>query len=192
MSDKTAMHTVEVYTADRYLFQKIRLILQESASVTLGDCGAPDPIRIVDIDTAGRFPDGNFISMSRTQKDADIAIPFSIDLLHRLLSEAKEDTPLSLSPGERSVYLRGEKIRLTEVEYNLMSALYQAGGEYTGREELMRLVWDTYTDPGILNVYIHYLREKLEVCGEKIILSSRKCGYKISEKYIGGGKTGNA
>ena len=35
-----------------------------------------------------------------------------------------------------------------------------------------------------MNVYIHYLREKLEADGEKIILSSRSHGYKIDEKYL--------
>ena len=41
-------------------------------------------------------------------------------------------------------------------------------------------------DGGILNVYVHYLREKLEKRGEKIIISSRKSGYKIDEKYLKG------
>ena len=31
-----------------------------------------------------------------------------------------------------------------------------------------------------------YLREKLEAHGEKIIISSRMCGYKIDEKFFGG------
>jgi len=53
----------------------------------------------------------------------------------------------------------------------------------TSREELLSRVWGNDTDPGVLNVYVHYLREKLERGGEKIILSSRKCGYRISEKY---------
>jgi DNA-binding response OmpR family regulator len=37
---------------------------------------------------------------------------------------------------------------------------------------------------GLINVYVHYLREKLEVGGEKIINSSRKNGYAIDEKFI--------
>ena len=53
------------------------------------------------------------------------------------------------------------------------------------REEILSTVWGGEADSGVINVYIHYLREKLEVCGEKIILSSRKCGYKIDEKYLG-------
>ena len=53
----------------------------------------------------------------------------------------------------------------------------------------MKTVWGDGADGGVLNVYIHYLREKLEAGGEKIILSSRKQGYKIVEKYLkNGGK----
>ena len=42
-----------------------------------------------------------------------------------------------------------------------------------------------------MNVYVHYLREKLEYNGEKVIISSRKNGYKIDERFFprDGGKT---
>ena len=40
-------------------------------------------------------------------------------------------------------------------------------------------------DEKTVNVYIHYLREKLESGGEKIIISSRNMGYKIDSKYLG-------
>lgn len=184
MGDKTANRAVEVYTADRYLFQKIRLGAPLDVTVTSGKGGFENPIRLVDIDTANAFPDGEFVSMSRTREDADVAIPFSLDTLTELLSGGEDEPPLILSDDERCVYLRGEKIKLTEVEYSLMSELFYAGGAYKSREELLAGVWEKNTDPGILNVYVHYLREKLEAGGEKIILSSRKCGYKISEKYV--------
>ena len=48
----------------------------------------------------------------------------------------------------------------------------------------MRDVWGDECEGGVLNVYIHYLREKLETEGEKIIFSTRKMGYKIDKKYL--------
>lgn len=185
MEQKNNLSCVQVYTADIYLFQKIRLSAPDGVDVTLGTSSAVNPIRLVDIDTARPLPDGEFISMSREKENADIAIPFSLDKLSKLLSEADAKTPpLTISDTERSVYLYGEKIKLTEVEYSLMSKLFCAGGEYVGRDELLRGIWGESAEAGVLNVYVHYLREKLEKSGEKIILSSRKCGYKISEKYI--------
>ena len=38
----------------------------------------------------------------------------------------------------------------------------------------------------MINVYIHYLREKLELCGEKIIIASREAGYRIDKRFLGG------
>lgn len=192
MNDKTTCRAVEVYTTDRYLFQKIRLAAPEGILVAHGRCEAENPLRLVDVDTVAQLPDGEFIRISRTEDDADIKIPFSIESLCDLLLKTEDASPLTVSAQERCAYLRGEKIRLTEVEYNLMSNLYSAGGEYVSREKLLREVWGKEADPGVLNVYVHYLREKLEGGGEKIILSSRKCGYKISEKYIGGGRFQNA
>lgn len=184
MNGKHAMRHVEVYTADRYLFQKIRLLAPEGVKVTEGRGSAAEPIRLVDLDTANPPESTEFISMSR-KDGADIRIPIPIDALSRIFSEESvENVPLILSEEERCVYLYGEKIRLTEVEYLLMSTLVSAGGEYTSRDELLTGVWGGSADPGVVNVYIHYLREKLEGGGEKIILSSRKCGYKISEKYL--------
>jgi DNA-binding response OmpR family regulator len=62
--------------------------------------------------------------------------------------------------------------------------LIEASGDFISREELIRRVWGEGADGGVLNVYVHYLREKLEKQGEKIIISSRKNGYKIDGKYL--------
>ena len=64
-------------------------------------------------------------------------------------------------------------------------ALLLAKDGYTSREEIAKKVWGDASD-GLINIYVHYLREKLEIGGEKIILSSRKGGYRIDKKYLGG------
>ena len=86
---------------------------------------------------------------------------------------------------EKCVLLFGEKIKLTELEYALFSLLYKRQS-FVSREEILASVWHGEADGGIINVYVHYLREKLEKGGEKIILSSRKLGYGISENFLGG------
>ena len=183
---------VEIYTADAYLFQKIKLSAPDGVRVTQGSSGTESPIRLVDLDTADALPEGETVTLSRTREDADIKIPFSLDILDKLFLQSENEPALRLLPDERCAYLNGEKIRLTEVEYHLMSELFSACGEYKSRDELLFSVWGRDADPGVLNVYVHYLREKLERRGEKIILSSRKCGYKISEKYAQGGKNADA
>lgn len=176
---------IAVYTKDGFLFQKILLDAPDGLEIIRGGDDTEDCVRLVDVDTV-KAPDGAYISMSR-RGGADISIPFPLGTLDRFFSEEQSDSPqLSISEKERAAYLRGERIRLTELEYALLSHLMKNGGGYSPKEELLRDIWKDDADPGIINVYIHYLREKLEKHGEKIILSSRKRGYKIDEKYAGG------
>ncbi len=182
---KSKSKRIAVYTEDGFLFQKILLDAPEWAEVIRGESGVFADIRLVDVDTV-KDVTGEFLSMSRVG-DADISLPFPLGMLADILSEDKICAePLTLSRNERSAYLWGERIRLTELEYALLGRLMSARGEYTSKEDILRDVWNNEADAGIINVYIHYLREKLEKRGEKIILSSRKCGYKINEKYTGG------
>lgn len=122
--------------------------------------------------------------MSRKQK-ADVTLPFKLgELKARLMPKEAE----ALTLGDRCAVLDGRTVRLTEVEFALLKAIYSREGGYVGREELLREVWGGNADGGVINVYVHYLREKLEVGGERVILASRGEGYKINEKLLGGRK----
>ena len=90
--------------------------------------------------------------------------------------------PLVLLTDGTGVMLHGRRVSLTEVEMKLFYALYSSEG-MIGREELLHRVWGDDADGGVLNVYIHYLRTKLETEGERIIIAARGKGYGISEKY---------
>ena len=85
---------------------------------------------------------------------------------------------------KRCAHIYGKTIRLTDAEFALLSTLFCAGGEFVSREKLIHGVFGDSTTDGILNVYIHYLREKIEINGEKIIISSRKFGYKLDQKFL--------
>ena len=177
---------ISVYTEDLFLYQKIKLSLKEGALIIRNGGAEAASLTLVDLDTASA-PLGSYIGMSR-KEGADIKIPFSISDIESFFNAGKRETRvLILDSNVRSVYLRGEKIRLTELEFSLLSLLYRASGKFVSREKILADVWGGAADGGIINVYIHYLREKLEGHGEKIIISSRKSGYKIDEKYLLGG-----
>ncbi len=172
---------VDVKAKDKYLYQKIKLILGEESFCEEGGMTVPDVI-LTDGDLPKDYT-GRVILMSRSG-EGELKIPFSEEELMNVLYEKKtESRPLTI--GNKCVILHGEKIALTELEHSLLCALSEGGGEFISREELLHKVWGKDAREGILNVYIHYLREKLEVGGEKIIISSRKQGYKISERYAG-------
>jgi len=167
-----------VLTGDAYLKQKIRLEL-DGKFTPVEPCRAD--ILLIDIDTHPERADGA-LTMSR-RGEADISLPFVIGDLKRRLTEGEGRR---LMPTEEGVMLDSRLIRLTEVELSLFRALYDRAGSFVSREELLSAVWGEGAGASILNVYIHYLREKLESGGEKIILSSRGEGYKIDEKFTGG------
>ena len=178
------MKRILVVTDKPYLGQKIKLALTDNCAVETCDSANADyDICLWDIDYSEAPEDKNVITMSYSIP-ADIALPCTYESLYALNSDNNEAL---ISLDGRTCRIRGEKIKLTELEASLLSCLMSANGEFVSREEILSQVWNGDADCGIINVYIHYLREKIEH-GEKIILSSRKQGYCIDEKYLGGGK----
>jgi len=176
--------TVGVYTRNDYLFQKIKLSLHKSAAtIKLGtDSKAECDVVLVDADDP-LFSD--FVGLKMKRIGGDIPLPFSIDTISSLI-DGNGGVSIKLSESEKTVWLGAKIVKLTELEFRLLDLLVSANGTFVSRERILNKVWEDKADAGIINVYIHYLREKLETDGEKIILSSRNYGYKINEKYIGG------
>ena len=177
------MKKITVFTEDKFLFQKIKLEALGEAEVVLSEDDS-SALCLFDLDTASGDAPSSAVTMSRS-KNADIEIPFKVGTVAALLCE-KPAALISADESSRCAVFRGEKIKLTEVEFALFSLILSKNGEYADRDEILNSVWHGEKDAGVINVYVHYLREKLEKDGEKIIISSRKCGYKINEKYLGG------
>ncbi len=169
---------VLVLSKDAYLIQKIRLELDgDFECVTDGNAD----ILLVDVDTVEKIPSGA-VTMSRSA-NADIALPFRLGELREVLMPK---APEVLTLGDKCAMLDGKAVKLTDVEFALLKAIYSRGGGYVRREELLHEVWGGNADSGVINVYVHYLREKLEKSGERVILASRGEGYRINEKLLGG------
>lgn len=184
MSTPEIMKTVGVYTENEYLLQKIRLELCDVARTVLLEPGSMEACDIVLVD--GDNPSFSGIhGLQMKHSGGDITIPFRIGSLRRLI-EREEKAFIEPIPIQKAVRIGNKTVKLTELEFSLFSLLVSKKGAYVSRQEILQSVWAGRADRGIINVYIHYLREKLECDGEKIILSSRNYGYKISGKYIGG------
>ncbi len=177
------MQRIKVVTKNPYLWQKIKLLLADEAITELGESfDEGDDLCFWDIDSMGISPFSEKILTVGKSDDAAFTLPLSFETIRKAVSKNDGRTILQLEG--RICSFKGEKIKLTELEASLLSILIKAGGSYISREEILSRVWQNEADAGIINVYIHYLREKLER-GEKIILSSRKQGYKIDEKFLG-------
>ncbi len=91
---------------------------------------------------------------------------------------------VSLNTRKRSA-LRGERtIVFTSTEFQLLELLIRRAGETISKEFLLKELWqdDGYRDDNLVEVYIRYIRTKLEANGEpRIIHTLRGKGYVVSE-----------
>jgi DNA-binding response OmpR family regulator len=92
---------------------------------------------------------------------------------------------LSIDFEKRSVVVRGESVRLTYVEFEILAALARAPGRVFSRTMLLERVWGdaAYRDPRTIDVHIRHLREKLEQESKtpELILTVRGVGYRFRD-----------
>jgi len=90
---------------------------------------------------------------------------------------------LTLDPASRKVARADRQISLTAREFMLLSYLMANAGKVVSRTKLLANVWEYGFDPGtkIVDVYIRYLRRKIDAEGEKpLIQTVRGFGYCLS------------
>ncbi len=83
---------------------------------------------------------------------------------------------LRLDPAERRAWRGQRELQLTRREFDLLASLSREPGIVLTRQRLLELVWG-YTfdvDTNVVDVFIGYLRRKLEAHGEPRILHTRR------------------
>ncbi len=91
---------------------------------------------------------------------------------------------LSLDMAGRRVFRDGEAIELTVKEFELLKYLMDHPGEALSREQILENVWgyDFMGESNVIEVYIRYLRLKLEEGGgRRLIQTVRGVGYVLRE-----------
>ncbi len=86
----------------------------------------------------------------------------------------------------REVWIRNTHVHLTPKEFNLLAVLVRNAGRVITRDELVTEAWgEEYSDAiDSLKLYIHYLRQKLEINPQQpeYILTSRGVGYRFIKR----------
>ncbi|HAG80860.1 MAG TPA: DNA-binding response regulator [Cyanobacteria bacterium UBA12227] len=127
--------------------------------------------------------------------DDYVVKPFSVEeLLARVrahLRRNQEDDPnilqfsdLSLNRSTREVYRGNRLIELTAKEFDLLEYLLTHPRQVLTRDQILERVWgyDFMGDSNIIEVYVRYLRLKLEADGEKrLVQTVRGVGYVLRE-----------
>lgn len=116
-------------------------------------------------------------------------------VLRRIVNDnSKQSTikvdSLTIDTGKRQV-LRGEmKIKLTEMEFNLLELLASNPGRAYSRSEILHQVWgyriNQYSDTRVVDVHVSRLRSKLEndPSDPELILTARGTGYMFQNYTI--------
>jgi DNA-binding response OmpR family regulator len=99
--------------------------------------------------------------------------------------EPIEAGELRIDFEKRLVEVRGQAVRLTYVEFEILAALARAPGRVFSRTMLLERVWGdaAYRDPRTIDVHIRHLREKLEAEPKtpELILTVRGVGYRFRD-----------
>jgi DNA-binding response OmpR family regulator len=102
------------------------------------------------------------------------------------LEEPIERGDLRIDFDKRHVRVRGDSVRLTYVEFEILAALARSPGRVFSRTMLLERVWgdSAYRDPRTVDVHIRHLREKLEQEPRhpELIFTVRGVGYRFRER----------
>jgi two-component system response regulator MprA len=123
--------------------------------------------------------------------DDYVVKPFALDeLLARLRARLRSAVPddadllvlddLRIDRAGRSATREGRVLDLSRTEFDLLEVLVRNAGVVLSRDQLYDAVWDgaLETDSKTLDVYVGYLRKKLEVDGATRLLHTvRGMGY---------------
>jgi two-component system KDP operon response regulator KdpE len=94
-----------------------------------------------------------------------------------------DDGEFRINFMNREVYVRNEVRHLTPKEFNLLAVLVRNAGRVVTRNDLVTQAWgEEYGDAiDSLKLYIHYLRQKVEVNATQpeYIITSRGVGYRF-------------
>lgn len=120
--------------------------------------------------------------------------PFGVDelharvraaLRHRLQQQGERPVfrsgDLSVDIVRRLVTIRGEEVRLSPREYDILRLLVAHAGKVLTHRFILREVWGGETDVQYLRVYIRALRQKLEADPERPqqIMTETGVGYRL-------------
>jgi DNA-binding response OmpR family regulator len=137
----------------------------------------------------------NRVSGLNAGADDYVTKPFSLaELLARVrahLRRAQPEAPevlqfadLSINRLTREVFRGSRQLELTAKEYDLLEYLLQHPRQVITRDQLLERVWgyDFTGDSNVIEVYVRYLRLKLEENQEKrLIYTVRSVGYVLRE-----------
>jgi len=188
----------------------IELVETEAPDLVFIDSSLPNVDITALVREIREFSDVQLIILCDTETDVDranylevgadeyVTKPFSpIELLARVKALLRRTQGIGFKP-ERSVsiggeltinfathevFLSGKRVRLTPIEYHLLSELVRNEGRVITHSTLLEKVWGSEydTDSSFVKKYVYRLRSKLEHDTSKpqMLLTERGIGYRF-------------
>ncbi|MFZ1988228.1 MAG: response regulator transcription factor [Alphaproteobacteria bacterium] len=156
----------------------------------LRDSGSSVPIIVL----SSRTDEGGKVRALDLGADDYVTKPFGVDellariraaLRHRLQQQGEKPIfrsgDLTVDIVRRIVTVRGEEVKLTPREYDVLRMLVMNAGKVLTHRALLHEVWGAETDVQYLRMYIRTLRQKIEADPEnpKHILTEQGVGYRL-------------
>jgi len=87
-----------------------------------------------------------------------------------------------IDTGSRQVWVDGEPVELTAIEFDLLKTLAEHRGLVLSREQLLQQVWgyDFYGEDRVVDVHIGHVRQKLG--DDRFIVTVRGVGYRFVDE----------
>ncbi|WJH41585.1 response regulator transcription factor [Aliirhizobium terrae] len=110
-----------------------------------------------------------------------------VALRHRLQTQGENPLfqvgDLSVDLVKRIVKVKGEEVKLTPKEYDILRLLVQYSGRVLTHRFILDKVWGEITDVQYLRVYVRQLRQKIEESPDqpRYILTETGVGYRLTE-----------
>ncbi len=98
--------------------------------------------------------------------------------------------PVTINPSTHQAFCNGVEMTLTPKEFGLLEYLVRNKDRPCSRSRIIEHVWDLqfYSDTSVIDVYINFLRRKLEATGGgNLIQTMRGIGYIVRESGKGAG-----
>ncbi len=109
-----------------------------------------------------------------------------VALRHRLQTQGESPVfqlgDLSMDLVKRIVTVKGDEVKLTPKEYEILRLLVQYHGRVLTHRFILDKVWGEITDVQYLRVYVRQLRQKIEESPDqpRYILTETGVGYRLA------------
>ena len=156
----------------------------------LRDSGSSVPIIVL----SSRADEAGKVKSLDMGADDYVTKPFGVDellarirtaLRHRLQREGErplfKSGDLTVDLVRRIVTLRGQEVKLTPREYDLLRLLIAHAGKVLTHKFILHEVWGAETDVQYLRIYVRTLRQKIEADATQptLIVTEQGVGYRF-------------